>query len=262
VLVALPSLALAATRPPTAGLPGHVVDVVARDFFLQAPDTIPAGLTTLRLRVPQGDHIAVLMRLDAGHTAADLLRARQAGRPRPPWAHLVGGPGFPAPGGTANATTVLAPGHYLLLCDVAAPDGVRHFEKGMFRPLVVQAAGAAGASDAALPRADAVVTMRDHVFVLSGPLRAGTRVLRVVNAGTVLHEFRLVRVLPGHTGRESLAWSPGDKAPRPDEDVTALVGIPPSGALATTVTLEPGEYVALCVPQLAHGMIRVLRVSE
>jgi hypothetical protein len=265
-LVALPWLALApARRPPAAGasakLPGHVVDVVARDFFLQAPDTIPAGLTTLRLRVPQGDHIAILVRLDAGHTAADLLRARREGRPRPPWMHLVGGPGFPAPGGTANATAALTPGHYLLLCDVAGPDGVRHFEKGMFRPLVVRAAGAgdAGAA-AAAPRADAVVTMRDHVFALSGPLRAGARVLRVANAGSVLHEFRLVRVLPGHTGRESLAWTPGDKAPRPDEDVTALVGIPPGAELTTSVSLAPGEYVALCVPQLARGMIRVIRV--
>src|SRR3954468_12669115 len=90
-------------------LPGHVVDVVARDFFLQAPDTIPAGLTTLRLRVLQGGHIAILVRLDSGHTAADLLRARRDGHARPPWMHFVGGPGFPPLGGTANATMVLAP---------------------------------------------------------------------------------------------------------------------------------------------------------
>jgi hypothetical protein len=91
-------------------------------------------------------------------------------------------------------------------------------------------------------------------------MRPSARVLRVVNAGSVLHEFRAVRVLPGHTGREPPAWLPGDKAPRSDEDVTALVGIPPGGALATTVALAPGECVALCVPQLARAVIRVLRV--
>ena len=81
-----------------ATLPGHVVDVVARDFFLQAPDTIPAGLTTLRLRVMQGEHIAVLVRLDSGHTALDLLRARRQGHPRPAWMHPRWRSRFPSAG--------------------------------------------------------------------------------------------------------------------------------------------------------------------
>src|SRR4051812_16777588 len=237
-------------------LPGQVVDVTAGDFFFQAPDSIDAGLTTLRLRVTQGEHIAVLVRLDSGYTASDLLRARGDGHSRPPWLHFIGGPGFPPSGGTANATTVLSPGHYLLICDVAGVDGVHHFEKGMFRSIVVRAP----AARASLPRADAVVKMRDHVFAFSAPMHAGTRVLRVVNRGTVMHEFRLVHVLPGRTGRESMAWTPADKTPRPDEDVMALVGIAPGAELTTTVQLAEGEYVVLCVPQIAHGMIQVLRV--
>src|SRR4051812_47339064 len=200
-------------------LPGQVVDVSAGDFFLKAPDTINAGLTTLRLRVTQGEHIAVLVRLDSGHTASDLLRARRDGHSRPPWMHLIGGPGFPTPGGTANATTVLSPGQYLLMCDVAGADGVHHFEKGMFRSLVVRTPAAI---HAALPRADAVVNMRDHVFDFPTPIHAGTRVLRVVNRGSVIHEFRLVHVLPGRTGRESMARTPANKTTRPDEDVMAL----------------------------------------
>jgi len=245
-----------------ATLPGHVVDVVARDFFLQAPDTIPAGLTTLRLRVLQGEHIAVLVRLDSGHTALDLLRARREGHPRPAWMHLVGGPGFPAPDGTANATMMLAAGHYVLICDVAGPDGVRHFEKGMFHPLVVRDQTHGAHIATSLPRPDAVVKMRDHLFAFSGPIRAGVRVLRVTNEGSVMHEFRMVHVLPGHTGRESMTWTPASKTPRPDEDVTALVGIMPGGGLTTTVSLTQGEYVVLCVPQLAHGMIQILRVVQ
>ena len=245
---------------PSPALPGHVVDVVARDFFLQAPDTIPAGLTTLRLRVLQGDHIAILVRLDSGHTALDLLRARREGHPRPAWIHIIGGPGFPAQGGTANATMVLAPGHYVLICDVAARDGVRHFEKGMFHPLVVRGSSSTPRFATPLPRPDAVVKMRDFRFAFSGPVRAGLRVLRVKNEGSVTHEFRMVRVLPGHTGRESMEWTPARKTPRPDEDVTALVGILPGGELTTTLALTRGEYVVFCVPQIAHGMIQILRV--
>jgi hypothetical protein len=246
----------------SATLPGHVVDIVARDFFLQAPDTVPAGLTTFRLRVLQGEHIAVLVRLDSGHTALDLLRARREGHPRPAWMHLIGGPGFPALDGTANATMMLAPGQYVLICDVAGPDGVRHFEKGMFHPLVVRERTSGPHIAASLPRPDAVVTMRDNRFTFSGPIRAGVRVLRVTNEGSVMHEFRMVHVLLGHTGHESMMWTPASKTPRPDEDVTALVGITPGGGLTTTIALTQGEYVVLCVPQLARGMIQILRVAR
>jgi len=242
-----------------AALPGNVVDVVAGDFYLRAPDTIPAGLTTLRLHVVQGDHIAILVRLDSGHTASDLLRARREGHPRPPWMHFVGGPGFPGAGQTANATMVLPPGSYLLLCDVASSDHIRHFEKGMFRPLIVRPVSSAAAPPA-LPRADAVVTMRDYQFAFSQPLHAGKRLLRVFNRGSVMHEMRLTRVLPGHTGAEALNWTPGSGAPRPDEDVLALVGTLPGNELMTTVTLTAGEYLVLCVPEIQHGMIQVLNV--
>ncbi|MGH7604070.1 MAG: hypothetical protein ACRENK_08750 [Gemmatimonadaceae bacterium] len=268
--IKLPSLSVIAwlsVAAPSRGhlppaLPGHVVDIVAGNYYLQAPDTIASGLTTLRLRVAQGDHMAILVRLDSGHTATDLLRARREGHPRPPWMHFVGGPGFPRPGATVNATMVLEPGQYVLLCDVTDPDGVAHFEKGMFRSLVVRPAQTNTRRAASLPPADVVVHMRDYTFVFSPEIRAGTRVLRVVNDGTVMHEFRLVHVLPGHTGRESIAWKPGDKSARPDEDVTAVLGIPPGAELTTTVSFVRGEYGVFCVPQLSHGMIQVLRIAN
>ena len=260
VAAAVSSQSLLHTTRSNAGstLPGHVVDVVTGNYYLQAPDTIQAGLTTLRLRVEQGGHIAVLVRLDSGHTATDLLRSRREGHPRPPWMHFLGGPGFPPPGGTANATLVLTPGSYVLICDVEDPDGIRHFEKGMFHPLVVRVSMARRSAQS--PRPDATVTMRDYRFVFSGPLHAGDRALRIVNGGSVMHEFRVVHVLPGHTAKESLAWKPGGKTPRPDEDVTAIVGLMPGGEITTTVPLVAGEYGVFCVPQLSHHMIQVLRV--
>ena len=251
-------LPLSAFHPPA--LPGNVVDVVAGNFYLRGPDTIPAGLTTLRLRVEQGGHIAVLVRLDSGHTATDLLRSRREGHPRPAWIHFIGGPGFPPPGKTANATMVLAPGNYVLICDVEDRDGVRHFEKGMFHPIVVRA-NTARHRTPSLPKADATVAMRDYTFAFSRPLHAGDRVLRIVNNGSVMHEFRVVHILPGHTGKESIAWTPASKTPRPDEDVTAIVGLMPGAEVATSVRLTAGEYVVLCVPQLSHGMIQVVRVN-
>ena len=245
---------------PSVGpsLPGQIVDIVAGNYYLQAPDTIPAGLTTLRLRVQQGAHIAVLVRLDSGHTAIDLLRSRREGHSRPAWMHFLGGPGFPAPGKTANSTLMLTPGNYLLLCDVADRDGVHHFEKGMFHAIVVRPADMR--AEARMPKTDATVTMRDYSFAFTPPLHAGNRLLRIVNRGSVMHEFRLVHVLPGHTGQESMTWTPGSKSARPDEDVTAIVGLLPGAELMTTVPLVAGEYVAFCVPELSHHMIQIVRV--
>src|ERR1051326_7963375 len=87
---------LAGLPPHPATLPGNVVDIVAGDFYFRAPDTIPAGLTTLRLRVLQGGHIAVLLRLDSGYTASDLLRARREGHNRPALVALQRRPRLPA----------------------------------------------------------------------------------------------------------------------------------------------------------------------
>ena len=174
--------------------------------------------------------------------------------------NLTAGPRLRFPGFiSGTGASVLTPGHYILLCDVEARDGVRHFEKGMFRPIVVSTSRETS-QRAAPPRVDAVVTMRDYEFAFSKPLRAGDRVLRVVNHDSVMHEFRLAHVLPGHTGRESLAWKPGGKTPRPDEDVMALVAVAPGADLMTTVSLVAGEYLVICVPQIAHGMMRVVRV--
>jgi plastocyanin len=77
----------------------------------------------------------------------------------------------------------------------------------------------------------------------------------------MMHEFRVVHVLPGHTGRESMTWKPLDKTPRPDQDVTAIVGLMPGAELTTTIAFTPGEYVVFCVPQIAHGMIQTFRVG-
>ena len=47
--VALAGLLAASDARAQAKLPGRVVDVQAGEFFFRAPDTIPAGVTTLRL---------------------------------------------------------------------------------------------------------------------------------------------------------------------------------------------------------------------
>ena len=280
VLALAALLAAAADRPavvPAAAaeprLPGRVVDLVAGDFFFRGPDTIPPGLTTFRLRALHGGHAAWVVRIPPGHTAAELLDAAAAHGP-PQWATNLGGPGFPPKGGSANATMVLEPGEYAVVCYVrveappgagagaatTAPMPATHVQRGMIRRLVVQATPGRPRTPGALPAPSATVRMLDHQFRVSAPLRAGRQVLRVVNAGRAPHEFKLYRVLPGRTGAESLAWTPESGTPPPDEEVAALATLPPCGALTTTVELAAGEYTLFCVPQLARGMKQVVRV--
>lgn len=248
------------SAPP---LPGNVVDVTAGDYFLRAPDTIPAGLTTFRLRVLQGGHAAWIIRVPAGHRASELVAPSTASGP-PKWATNLGGPGFPPEKGTTNAVLVLQPGEYALICYVEKPGanghaGQSHAQLGMMRAFVVRAASNGGATRS-LPTADVTVTMVDHAFRLSAPLHEGRQVVRVVNAGHTLHEFKLLHVLPGHTGRESLDWTPRSQTPPPDEDAGTAATLPPGGAITLIFDLQAGEYTVFCVPQMSHGMKRVVRV--
>ena len=246
-------------QAPQAPLPGHVVDLVAGDFYFRSPDTIPAGLTTFRLRSVQGGHAAWILRIPPGHDLRELVAPAHAGKP-PAWARNLGGPGFPPKGGTANATMVLEPGEYAVLCYVAGQSskGKPHHQLGMFRRLVV---APAPRTAGALPKADVVVTMVDHAFRLSAPIRPGRRVLRIVNAGSALHEFKLYRVKPGRTAQESFAWKPESGTPQPDEEVTTIATLSPGGEATTTVDFTAGEYTIFCVPQAKHGMRHVVRVA-
>ena len=69
-----------------------VVTIVARDYALQLPDTIPAGLTTFALRNEGAlPHEAAFVRLDSGKTIADVMAADTVPGPDPAWMHWIGG---------------------------------------------------------------------------------------------------------------------------------------------------------------------------
>ena len=49
----------------------------------------------------------------------------------------MGGPGTGVPGSTFDATAVLEPGEYILICYVPSADGQVHFQKGMATSITV-----------------------------------------------------------------------------------------------------------------------------
>lgn len=246
-----------------------LVTVTARDYAFDAPDTLAAGLTTVRLvnRGPELHHVQ-LLRLEGGRTMADLLAAFKAGGPPPAWAHDVGGPNAPVPGGQSEATLELAPGRYVIACFIPSPNGPPHIAKGMARELIV-ARGARSAAAARATRPHTVLTLSDYRFDLSRPLAAGRQLVRVRNAARQSHEVLFVRLAPGRSAHDFTAWAEQMAGPPPGEPVGGTTGIARGGWNDVPLDLVPGDYALICFlpdardgkAHVAHGMVRQLRVE-
>ena len=263
---------LACGRKPAPPATANIVTITATDYAFQAPDTVPAGLTTFKF-ANQGrePHHVVLMgaRADAGKNMADLDSAMRMEGPPPAWLTLPGSPGITIPGDSGNVTTTLEPGQYVLVCYISSADGQMHVMKGMFRPLVVTAA-AAGTAAPPEPQADIVITEKDYDFELSQPLTAGAHTIRVENAGPQIHEVTIELLAPGKTIADYQAWVTGGlKGEPPTRPMGGFIG-PDAGKHGWfKVTLVPGTYLLTCLvpdaqdgkPHAAHGMIKEITVS-
>jgi hypothetical protein len=231
------------------------------------PDTLPAGLTTFQLvNGGQEPHHAVLVRLTEEHPMADVMAAIESPTP-PAWVQLGAAPNAAAPGDSTNTTTILEPGHYLLLCFIPSPDGTPHVAKGMMKEFHVTGAVPA---DAALPATDVTITLKDYEFVLSTPLTAGTHTIRVENAGPQWHEVGIERLAEGKTMADYQAWAAAPQGPPPTRPMGGVIGPAPGGRPATfTVTLAPGTYLLTCFvpdsgdqkPHVAHGMLQEIVIN-
>ena len=264
---ALLGIMSACARKDAAPAGPNVVTIVATDFAFALPETLPAGLTTLRLANAGAEpHHAVLVKLGEGKTIADFQAAAMSPG-TPDWMTFPGSPAAVAPNDTSNATTLLEPGQYVLVCFIPSPDGAPHIAKGMVRTFVVT--GDMPAVAAAEPQSDVTVTLSDYAFTFSTPLTAGAHTLRVENAGPQLHEIAFGRLAEGKTLADYVAWEKAPQGPPPFTPVGGLIG-PMKGSHAfTTVTLTPGKYLVVChVPDekdqkshTEHGMIQEITIN-
>jgi hypothetical protein len=255
-------------RAQTPAAAPNLVTVTTREFAFEAPEVIPSGLTTVRL-VNQGAemHHAQLVRLDEGHTVAELmdLAAKGEGEGLPAWAHFVGGPNVPAPGGSSEATLRLDAGAYALVCFVPSGDGVPHLMKGMVKGLTVVPATVPAAPLAA---AEVRMVLRDYAFDITPEITAGRRTIQVENAAAQPHEVVVMRLAAGKTPQDLLGWMQKQEGPPPAMPVGGTTLLSTGAVNQITADFEPGEYVLLCFvpdardgqPHVAHGMVRSLTV--
>ncbi|HEX7130506.1 MAG TPA: hypothetical protein VF217_10640 [Rhodanobacteraceae bacterium] len=257
---------------PLADIP--VMDVVVGDYRIEAPDEVPAGWTTVRLRNEgQQAHFVVFYRLPDGKTIADQQRevvplfdqamaALAAGEVDragagailgglPAWAaesKYRGGPGLLSPGGTTMATINLdEPGTYLMECYVKSPDGLFHTSMGMLREIQVTADN----NGAAEPEADFDIRLSNAGIDAPAVVAAGPHLVRVNFVedpqAPLPYDVHLAR-LAGETDASKLVhWMDwmnidGLRAPAPVEFLGGVENTPAGRNGYLSIDLEPGRY--------------------
>ena len=250
----------------------HVVTVTATDSAYYAPDTIPAGFTTVRLVNKGTDyHIAHLVRLDSGRTVEEFVKAyteavRTVG-PRPVWAKRYGGPEA-APHAESSTMQHLEPGTYAMICLIPHGGGPYHFMTGMVRALVVRAGDAASPAQPP-PKATVVIRLVDYAFVMDRPLTTGRHVIRVESKGAEPHEIGILKLAPGKTAADFQAWVQKPEGPAPvGESGGGVAALAPNLDAYIEIDFTPGEYVLFCFvtapdgrPHADHGMIQQIRID-
>jgi hypothetical protein len=255
----------ASTAQPAAPT---AITIHAQDFAYTMPDSVTAGYVvfTLTNDGPSFHHATIVL-LDSGRTLSELAAALKTPGPFPAWAVPIGGPNAPNPGTTSNTTLELAPGSYAVLCFVDIPGGVPHFAKGMMHALTVVGGGTAAQS--AAPTADVDLSLVEYGFKFSTPLTAGHHVISVTNSGAQPHEVELLKLAPGKTPDDVIAWMQKPNGPPPAAGIGGVSFEAPGRTSYFSADLTPGNYLAVCFipdakdgkPHFAHGMMQTITIT-
>jgi plastocyanin len=272
IAATLIGLILAAARPvPVEAASKSAVQEVTFETVgmgFMGPDSIPAGLTSVRIVNKGTDlHHIQLLRLADGKTAEDFSATVKTApfnpmgpAAAPAWVKFVGGPNGVIPGESATAILNLEPGNYVLICFIPDSKGVAHIALGMVKALKVT-----GTTDSKAPEPVAAIniTAMDFNFAIDKPIAAGTQTIRFTNAGTQPHEVLVVQLPPDKTIKDfAAAFEPGHSGPPPGKPIGGMTGIEKGGHAFFTAKFEPGRYGLICffmdgtkkVPHFALGM--------
>lgn len=274
-------------EPETAGQPetASVVAVEAFDYGFEAPDELPSGWSTFRVKnAGAQEHFMLLWRLPEGFTFEDWeaevptafdepMQRYEAGEldqaemlealfeAIPEWfaeARQFGGVALLSPGRSGETTVRLEPGNYVMECYVKSPDGQFHASRGMIRGFMVTDE----ASDADEPEADVELTISNAGMTVDGEFVPGRQTVRVsvteAPEGLLGHDAHLVR-LDGDTELDEVIgwmdWIDAYRAPGPGEFLGGAEDMPAGSTAYVTVDLEPGEYAWVSESYAEQGVV-------
>jgi uncharacterized cupredoxin-like copper-binding protein len=143
---------------------------------------------------------------------------------------------------------------------------VPHLMKGMVKPLTV--VPASQASEARPEVADVRMVLRDYSFEIAPEITAGRHTIRVENAAAQPHELVVMRLAPGKSPADLLAWLQTQDGPPPAMPMGGTSFLSTGEVNQITADFAPGEYALLCFvpdagdgkPHVAHGMVRQITV--
>ena len=270
----------------------HVVQVTARDYAFDAPDEIPSGWITFRLKNEGNEHhFLLLQQLPDGKTLEEYLEevavpfdsvwhelkrglgkaeaGALLGQLLPGWfasVRQMGGPGLVAPGGVAQASVKLEPGTYVMECYVKTSDGEFHGMLGMTRALTVTGVP----SGAPEPEADVAITLSNYEMAVEGDVKTGEQTVAVhfeehpeIGLGNDVH---LVRLEGGTDMDEVVRWMDwmnveGLREPAPVAFVGGAHEMPVGHTSYFTVELTPGRYAWIAESSADKGMVREFSIE-
>lgn len=252
-------------------------EVTAVDYAFQAPDTIPSGWVTFRMR-NRGEetHYFLLDRLPEGRTFEDYrdeilpvfesmqeaLNAPESGNPAktvarlartefPDWSKqsipplpYAGGVGLTGPGEVGQTTVRLEPGQYVLSCFLMTPDEAFHGVRGMVQPVTVTDES----SGASPPSPDVVIKRSGQHVTIAGNFTAGEQTVAISveespDEGDGPYEYHLARLAPDVDLHEVATWNEsGFQNPAPATFLGGAEGVPAGETAYVTVDLKAGRY--------------------
>lgn len=289
------ALALTACQPksPDSGASGEpqaepfVVEVVARDFTFEAPESVPSGWLTFRMRnagmmphfilfqklpdtlsfeeyletVPPAFGVAYEHR-DGELSYEQAIEKLVAQLPGWFWTDVkqMGGNGFASGDVTTETTLYLEPGRYTMECYVKTPEGVFHTDLGMIRELTVTGVN----SGAPEPVADLHVRLTNFEFSPDRAPRAGQQVIAVHfdehPEGSLGNDLHVVQLESPDDLDAVVAWMDwlavdGLRPPEPGRFLGGTQEMPVGQTAYFTVDLEPGHYAFVAETAGARGMV-------
>ena len=257
-------LPLAAHAKTMAG--PNVVNVAAKEYQFEMPDSLPAGPTLFHFTDDGKQlHHMTIVKLEQGKTLADFTALPPG--PPPAWVVFMGGPNTPTPHGGQDQDIVdLSPGNYAVICLIPGPDGKPHMMDGMVKALTVTPTTQART----MPASDLTLTLSNYAFAFSTPPTAGQHAIRIVNNGNQPHEAEIFRMAPGKKGEDMAKWvETGMQGPPPGAPVAGISPEAPGKENTLLLNLSPGDYALICFmpdakdgkPHAAHGMIYNFKVG-
>ena len=231
---------------PAGAAPARTLDVTAYEYSFRAPDSLPAGVVTVRL-INRGikAHQVTIGRLDDTSSLDRVMRSLVANKARTGGIRWVGGVESAIPGESGETMLPLPSGRYVLICGYDGDNGLAHMSLGMIRSLLITPGSLV--TTRSLPATPTTIELSEYHLGISGPLHSGKQLVRIVNVGKERHHLYIARIIGNATADEIMKWD-GKSQPAPLQDMSGgAAAMDPGQASVIEMDLAPGRYALACV---------------